>query len=468
MFGSNQNAVSLKMQKIDDNSEIWRILSEQRNRLLAVAVSLCDSRDDAEDLVSRTIERACGRYSTFQERSSLFYWMRRIMVNIAADDARDKVLRNTMPTSPDEMAEDELLSTNRSEEEILASSDNEALRAAISRLEPEYKKTVVMHYMMDMPLKEIAKVLHRPIGTVKWRLSVAKDVLAKMLARTLGRPGTWIFLALGLITGCVATYLVMRLPPRKPADPVGGIAYNTPKVHEIAVRRAPKEVKIDGDLSEWTPPVFEAACNPPYDRDYRALIRMMWDEKRLYIAGDIRTPDPMHNRSSALGTHHFAGGSVICRLAATDGLGWPLPSSSYYWTYKLPSAEYPDENLVSLVMYHDAATDSEKFYAHRRMCSQQILDVPSGSWRGAYREHADKRGYTFEYAIVWKAADITPPAPGEVRANTWNIHFSDAEGVFCTGQISENFVKEISKGYGRLPLQLRCYFPPLWGRVVFE
>ena len=456
------------MQKIDDNSEIWRILSEQRSRLLAVAVSLCESRDDAEDLVSRTIERACGRYSTFQERSSLFYWLRRIMVNIAADDARDKVLRNTMPTSPDDMAEDELLSTNRSEEEILASSDNEALRAAISRLEPEYKKTVVMHYMMDMPLKEIAKVLKRPIGTVKWRLSVAKEVLAKMLARTLGRPGTWIFLALGLITGCVATYIAMRLPPRKPADPVGGISYNTPKVHEIAVRRAPKEVKIDGDLSEWTPPVFEAACNPPYDQDYRASIRMMWDEKRLYIGGDIRTPDPMRNMSAASGTHSFAGGSVICRIAADPSLGYPLANSMIYDAYNPPPGPRTDEGLITVILFFDEARGMAAIRAHSRIRTIKTFAPSAGSWRGVYREHGDRRGYSFEYSVEWSALKIVPPEEGETRANNWNIHFSDVEGLAAVGQIAENFAETLPPKYRRVPSHFCFYYPTTWGKAVFE
>ena len=260
---------------------VIRVLSEYRTVLFVKARGLCDDAGDAEELVIRTMDAALRSWNTCTSKEEPLAWLVGIMRNLRSKENRRLVERNSITTDPDELASRGELQTTVTDDEILRNSDNEALRAAISRLEPEYKKTVIMHYMMDMPLKEIAKVLKRPIGTVKWRLSVAKEVLAKMLAQTLGRPGTWIFLALGLITGCVATYLVMRLPPRKPTAPVGGISYNTPKVHEITVRRAPKDVKIDGSLSEWTPPVFEAACNPPYDQDYRASIRMMWDEKRL-------------------------------------------------------------------------------------------------------------------------------------------------------------------------------------------
>ena len=404
-------------------------------------MSFCQSKADVEDLVSRAIERAVGNAAKYNaEKGNLFSWVRTILVNLALDDARAREIRKTYSCDMDELANDEAMATSATDERILASSDEEVLRAAINRLAPEYKKTVIMHYLMDMPLKEIAKVLHRPIGTVKWRLSVAKDVLAGMLKKTLGRPGTWIFLALGLITGCVATYLVMRLPPRGLTDPEGGIVYNTPRVHEITVRRAPREVKIDGDLGEWTAPVFEAACNPPYDRDYRASIRMMWDEKRLYVAGDIRTPDPMCNsaaRRSGLYFLDFAGGSVICRLAVDDSCPWPLPDSTNYWPHTQSSEPYPDEKLVSIVLFHDSPQRAEKLYALRYVFNTKVLDVPDDAWQGACREHSDGRGYTFEYAMEWIAVGMTPPKPGESRPNNWNIHFSNGGGMTCCGQIIE-------------------------------
>ena len=451
------------------NADIWREIVELRGQLQAVALPFCQSEAEAEDLVSRTIERAIGNAAKYDAaKGNLFVWMRTILVNIALNDAKAREIRKTYPYDIDELANGEAMATSATDEQILSSSDEEAIKAAISRLAPEYKKTVIMHYMMDMPLKEIAKVLHRPIGTVKWRLSVAKDVLAGMLKKTLGRPGTWMLLLVGLITGCVATYCIMRLPPRKQSDPTGGIAYNTPKVHEITVHRAPKEIKIDGDLGEWTAPVFEAACNPPYDRDYRASIRMMWDEKRLYIGGDIRTPDPMRNTSSVFGTHQFAGGSIICRFAADETLGWPLSDKMVYDPRRPPQESLPDEGLVSLVMYYDNVSGVARLSSHRRMRRQRQIDLPTDAWGGAYHEHRDGRGYTFEYAFDWGKIGIVPPKPGVMRANTWNIHFSDGEGQVCTGQIAENLDLPIPEKYKIYSLMSYCYYPPIWGRMKFK
>lgn len=452
-----------------ENTDIWREIAELRGRLEAVAMPFCQSKADVEDLVSRAIERAVGNAAKYNaEKGNLFSWVRTILVNLALDDARAREIRKTYSCDMDELANNEAMATSATDERILASSDEEVLRAAINRLAPEYKKTVIMHYLMDMPLKEIAKVFNRPIGTVKWRLSVAKGVLAGMLKRSLGRPGTWAALALGLLVGCVATAVVMRFPARKATDPDGGIAYNTPKVHEITVHHAPKEVKIDGDLEEWTAPVFESVCNAPYDHDYSASIRMMWDEERLYIGGDIRTPDPMCNMSSVFGTHQFAGGSVICRIAANDKLGWPLSGKTVYYPPRMKPGPLPDDDLVSLVMYYDSMSGESRLFSHRRMRRQKTLDMSSDAWRGAYRKHPDGRGYAFEYAVDWRSIEVAPPKPGETRANTWNIHFSDGEGLVCTGQISENVRDPIPDRYKSMRPVSYCYWPPTWGKAMFE
>lgn len=454
--------------KLADNARALELMSSFRARLYVDAMELCHDPIMAESLVLHAIDSALRNYSA--EEVGGYNLLKTILKNIWLNENRRLVDQATTPVDMDEM-EDALVS-NATEDEILRNSVSEALRSAINRLAPEYKKTVIMHYMMDMPLKEIAKVLKRPIGTVKWRLSVAKKVLAKMLARTLGRPGTWIFLALGLITGCIATYLVVRLPPRKPTDPNGGIAYNTPSVHEIAVRRAPKDVKIDGDLSEWTPPVFEAACNPPYDQDYRASIRMMWDEKRLYIGGDIRTPDPMCNTSAAYG-REFAGGSIVVRLTQDASLSWPLPESMAYSPKISGPSPFPDNGLLSLVLYNDSRSGKARIAVHRRMRMAEYLEVPDGSWCAEYGMHGDGRGYAFEYAVEWRAVGMTPPKPGEVRPNTWNIHFSDSAGTTCVGQIAENLVhgKLKWRAWGADGDEFKgqyCFNPHLWGRAVFR
>ena len=129
--------------------------------------------------------------------------------------------------------------------------------------------------------------------------------------------------------------------------------------------------------------------------------------------------------------------------------------------------DHPDEKLVSIVLYHDSLQNADKLCVLRYVFNTKVIDVPDDAWCGTCREHSDGRGYTFEYAMEWVAAGITPPKPGETRPNNWNIHFSNVGGMFCCGQIIENVLPDSQKRIGQSQLAY-LYKSPLWGKMVFE
>lgn len=55
---------------------------------------------------------------------------------------------------------------------------------AVRRLSPPLRDTVLLHYYADLPVDEVARVLRRPVGTVKRRLHDARLALAAALEET--------------------------------------------------------------------------------------------------------------------------------------------------------------------------------------------------------------------------------------------------------------------------------------------
>ena len=55
---------------------------------------------------------------------------------------------------------------------------------AVRRLSPPLRDTVLLHYYADLPIEEVARVLRRPLGTVKRRLHDARTALAAALEET--------------------------------------------------------------------------------------------------------------------------------------------------------------------------------------------------------------------------------------------------------------------------------------------
>jgi RNA polymerase sigma-70 factor (ECF subfamily) len=55
------------------------------------------------------------------------------------------------------------------------------LRALVDQLPERLRTPVLLHYYADLPLAEVARVMHRPLGSIKSRLSEARARLAKLL-----------------------------------------------------------------------------------------------------------------------------------------------------------------------------------------------------------------------------------------------------------------------------------------------
>lgn len=56
-----------------------------------------------------------------------------------------------------------------------------AVRDAVARLRRPLRDVVVLHYFADLSVDEIAAILRKPSGTVKWLLKEARDELRRTL-----------------------------------------------------------------------------------------------------------------------------------------------------------------------------------------------------------------------------------------------------------------------------------------------
>lgn len=59
--------------------------------------------------------------------------------------------------------------------------DDGGLRDAVERLPDRLRLPMLLHYFADLPVAEVARLLHRPVGTVKQRLHEARGRLAAEL-----------------------------------------------------------------------------------------------------------------------------------------------------------------------------------------------------------------------------------------------------------------------------------------------
>ena len=161
-----------------------RLESEYKAGLMSLALRFCHDAGDAEELVNRTFAAVIDGIDGYLERSAFFGWMCQILTNIHSNDTRRKACKDVVchgyvPDIADESAEGE----------AYRALDASLLRDAIETLPPDIKKTLLLHYFMDMPVKEVARVLSTPTSTVTWRLHYARKILAAKLGAAAKKPG---------------------------------------------------------------------------------------------------------------------------------------------------------------------------------------------------------------------------------------------------------------------------------------
>lgn len=182
-----------------------RLESEYRAGLMALARRFCADESDAAELVNRTFAAVVDNIDSYLEQSAFFGWMSRILINCHSKDIRRK--SNEMEFCDAELPED--APDDEACARIFREVDASILRDAIDRLPSDMKQTLMLHYFMDMPVKEVARVLSIPSGTVMWRLHYARKILgAKLGAQIRKKPVVALIVAGLMLLGVTAAVMV--------------------------------------------------------------------------------------------------------------------------------------------------------------------------------------------------------------------------------------------------------------------
>ena len=175
--------------------EIWQEIIKNRergahelvavyqDRLFASALILCRDRRAAEELVFRTFARAIDKISSFRPNTNFYNWLYTIMINFRRMDIRKE--KGSPLTFTDAIPETTTEETPFTA--LAAKADHSAIRATVAELSEPLKEVVLLRYFEGLPIEEIATTLALPLGTVKSRLNYARAVLARRLAKPLGK-----------------------------------------------------------------------------------------------------------------------------------------------------------------------------------------------------------------------------------------------------------------------------------------
>ena len=159
---------------------IERLIREYGKDIYSFCVYLTGSRDQADDLYQQTFLTAMEKEDIREEDNPKSY-----LLSIAANlsnNRRRKLFRHNDVSIEDEGVNEVADPSGSVEDDVIAKVMREAIRKAVMELPLKLRGAVVLFYMEDMGIGDIARTLQISEGTVKSRLHNAKKKLRERLA----------------------------------------------------------------------------------------------------------------------------------------------------------------------------------------------------------------------------------------------------------------------------------------------
>lgn len=154
------------MAKRGDQTAFTELILEKKSSLYRIAYSYTRNREDAFDVVSDAVYKAYLSLNKLNEPSQFYTWLTRILINCAL---------NLRKANGRLVLIDKALSR-----ETDAREDQDALidlYQAIDTLGEPEKTIIILKYLEDMTIEQVAAVMNSPVGTIKTRLNRALQEL---------------------------------------------------------------------------------------------------------------------------------------------------------------------------------------------------------------------------------------------------------------------------------------------------
>jgi RNA polymerase sigma-70 factor, ECF subfamily len=163
------------------------LVKRHQGRILRVAQRVTRNREDAQDIVQQSLQKAFGHLHKFEERSSFVTWLTRIAINEAIMCLRSRRARAVWvdvltPSEEAALTTLQIPDPSASPERSCAQRETERfLFFAINQLAPGVRTAIQLCDLEERSLKESAHMMGLSVSAVKSRVSRGRRELRKTL-----------------------------------------------------------------------------------------------------------------------------------------------------------------------------------------------------------------------------------------------------------------------------------------------
>lgn len=159
------------------------VVLKYRDRIYNLCSYMLGNVHDAEDAAQNTFIKAYQNLSKFNHSASLYTWLYRIAVNTCIDHKRRPFFLSifTRSETGEELAIEQISDSPSPEKVYDSKQIQDGLQEALRKLSPKMRAAIVLKELEGLSYEEIADTLDVSIGTVKSRISRARDELKILL-----------------------------------------------------------------------------------------------------------------------------------------------------------------------------------------------------------------------------------------------------------------------------------------------
>jgi RNA polymerase sigma-70 factor (ECF subfamily) len=169
-----------------DESAWEYLVKTHTRRVYAICYRFTGKDSEAQDLTQDVFLRVFKSVKSFRAGEGSFaVWLTRLTRNLLIDNYRRTKMERATDSIEDQLLvlEERTAIESRTDAILAGREASEVLQAALARLSPELRETVILRDLEELEYREIAQVLGVPEGTVKSRLNRGRAELARILRR---------------------------------------------------------------------------------------------------------------------------------------------------------------------------------------------------------------------------------------------------------------------------------------------
>lgn len=171
-----------------DKHSFMELFQFYEKYLYCLCYNYTQNQQDALDLVQEIYIKVFNNINSFDVNLPFHPWIRKVSVNTCLNFKRtikNNLVSLNLNLDEDITLEDTLASEEDVEDEIINLEIKRIIKDNLKEIPDKYRIIIVLRYYENLNYNEIAKILDKPLGTVKTELYRAKAILKNKLTNAM-------------------------------------------------------------------------------------------------------------------------------------------------------------------------------------------------------------------------------------------------------------------------------------------